>query len=151
MTEDHLEPILARAVADLAAPVRVPEALAARALRRDRLRTRRRRMAFTATAIIGALAAVALPQLADPGGVTFAIEAPASKQVVLVGDFTAWDAGAIPLERQDDGRWSVTVPLPPGRYRFAYQVDGTEWRADPYAASIPDEFGQPTSIITVAN
>jgi 1,4-alpha-glucan branching enzyme len=48
------------------------------------------------------------------------------------------------------GVWATVVQLAPGRYRYAYLVNGVEWRADPAApTAIDDEFGAPSSVVTV--
>jgi 1,4-alpha-glucan branching enzyme len=68
-----------------------------------------------------------------------------------VGDFNDWNPAATPLHRASDGVWSVTVPLRPGRYRYTFIVDGTRWRRDPAAPpALEDDFGAPTSVITIA-
>ncbi len=82
--------------------------------------------------------------------VTFSIAAPAVKSVALVGDFTDWRSDRVQLERSSTGMWQATVRLAPGRYRFAYLVDNNQWRADSNSAAAPDDFGRPTSIVTVA-
>jgi 1,4-alpha-glucan branching enzyme len=81
--------------------------------------------------------------------VRFSLAASAG-QVSLVGDFNNWDPAAQPLRRRD-GAWSVTLHLPPGRYRYAFVVDGDLWYNDPGHPVAQDEFGTPTSVITVAN
>jgi hypothetical protein len=87
----------------------------------------------------------------DPRSVEFAFRTTADSAVALVGDFNDWDARATPLHNSSDGLWSVTVPLRPGRYRYTFVVDGTRWRPDPYAPrALEDDFGAPTSVITVA-
>jgi len=49
-----------------------------------------------------------------------------------------------------EGLWVVTVPLPPGRYRYAFLVDGTTWVPDPDAPrTIDDDFGRPNSVLTI--
>jgi hypothetical protein len=50
-----------------------------------------------------------------------------------------------------DGEYkrTVTITLPPGRYRFAYETDEGQWLADAHAAPALDEFGTPTSVLTV--
>ena len=69
----------------------------------------------------------------------------------VVGDFNDWDPAATPLRRASDGVWSVTRAAPPGRYRYTFIVDGTRWRRDPAAPpALGDDFGTPTSVITVA-
>ena len=83
--------------------------------------------------------------------VQFVLFAPEAKSVALVGDFNDWDPDATPLlTAQSGGAWSVTVPLTPGRHRYAFIVDGTRWVADPGAPPAPDDdFGSPNSIVTV--
>ena len=80
----------------------------------------------------------------------FVLVAPNAKSVTLVGDFNDWNLSATSLARQDgDGVWWVTVALPPGRYRYAFVVDGTNWRGDPGAPAAEDDFGRPNSVVTV--
>ncbi|GEM_PF-1934912 len=62
--------------------------------------------------------------------VTFMLDAPIVRRVLLMGDFTDWEAGARPLTRDDNGVWRIEIALRPGRYRYAYLVDGA-WVADP--------------------
>ena len=83
--------------------------------------------------------------------VQFVLAAPEAAQVSLVGDFNDWNPRATPLRPvADGGVWTVTVPLPPGRYRYAFVVDGVRWLADPSApAAITENFGSPSSAITV--
>jgi hypothetical protein len=74
-----------------------------------------------------------------------------AKQVALVGEFNGWDKSATPLV-QIPGKdvWVADVKLEPGRYRYAFLVDGKEWVADPRAPqAVGDDFGQPNSVVTV--
>jgi 1,4-alpha-glucan branching enzyme len=67
-----------------------------------------------------------------------------------VGDFNDWNDQSTQLTRQGgDGVWWVTVTLPPGRYRYAFVINGTAWRSDPQAPSAEDDFGRPNSVVTV--
>jgi hypothetical protein len=87
----------------------------------------------------------------EPTVIQFVLVSPGAATVSLVGDFNDWDMEATPLE-QDPGRgvWSVTVPLAPGRYRYAFLVDGTTWLKDPRGApALEDEFGRPNSVLTI--
>lgn len=80
----------------------------------------------------------------------FVLVAPDAVEVTLVGDFNDWSVSATPLTGADGhGVWSVTVPLSPGRYRYAFVVDGTIWRADPQAPTADDEFGRRNSVVTI--
>lgn len=79
----------------------------------------------------------------------FMLVAPEAHEVALVGDFNDWEKAATPLEKKN-GVWTVTVPLSPGRYSYAFLVDGQRWTADPSAPrNVGDDFGRPSSVITV--
>jgi Glycogen recognition site of AMP-activated protein kinase len=89
---------------------------------------------------------------ADASGAVmqFVLVAPEAASVAVVGDFNDWSFSATPLERQaGDGVWWVTVPLRPGRYRYAFVVDGSTWRTDPTVPATEDEFGRPNSVVTI--
>jgi len=87
----------------------------------------------------------------DHTPVEFLLVAPRAASVMLVGDFNDWTASATPLHMAAaGGLWAVTVPLAPGRYRYAFVVDGKRWQPDPSAPPAPDdEFGSPASVVTV--
>ena len=87
----------------------------------------------------------------DRTPVEFLLVAPRAASVMLVGDFNDWTASATPLHTAAaGGLWAVTVPLAPGRYRYAFVVDGKRWQPDPSAPPAPDdEFGSPSSVVTV--
>ena len=91
------------------------------------------------------------PAPAPSGGqsLQFVLVAPEASAVALVGDFNDWSVSATPLERAEGGVWTVTVPLPPGRYRYSFVVDGSVWRNDPDASAAEDEFGRPNSVVTI--
>ncbi|HET9514419.1 MAG TPA: isoamylase early set domain-containing protein [Gemmatimonadales bacterium] len=90
------------------------------------------------------------PELSDAQLTQFVLVAPGAAVVSLVGDFNDWSTSATPLQRAaGDGVWHVTIPLTPGRYRYAFIVDGRVWRIDPEAPARDDEFGRPSSVVTV--
>ena len=143
---------LEAAVAALREPAPVLPGLAERTRARAG-QLRRRRSWLTGSAGLAGVAALALVLL-QPGararhGITFALVAPSSASVSLVGDFNDWDTEQTRLERTGDDQWSVTLDLPPGRYRFAYVTDDGTWLPDPEAPPTIDEFGEPTSVVTV--
>ncbi len=84
--------------------------------------------------------------------VTFTLPAEVgAADVALCGDFNNWDTGPIPLIRDTDGPWQVTVPLAPGNsYRYRYLLDGKRWEnawdADRYE---PNPYGSDNSVIMV--
>jgi 1,4-alpha-glucan branching enzyme len=142
---------LDRAIASLNAAVPVRPGLD----RRTRQRAARRTRSLWAGGSLGAasVAAAALlltHQGAPVGQITFAVNAPAGTGVSLVGDFNEWQPGRMRLTSRGD-HWEVTLRLPPGRYRFAYVTDRGDWLPDPVAAPVPDDFGRPTSVLTVAS
>jgi len=83
--------------------------------------------------------------------VTFVFMAPGAQSVALAGDFDGWDRARMPMRRDASGLWTLDVPLPPGRYQYAFVVDGRRFVPDPAAPrAVGDDFGQPTSVVTVA-
>lgn len=87
---------------------------------------------------------------AGPSTVQFVVVAPGAASVSLVGDFNDWDGGATPMQAAKSGAlWSVTVPLTPGRYRYAFLVNGSRWLADPAAPRVQDDYDAPSSVVTV--
>ena len=79
----------------------------------------------------------------------FVLVAPQAASVSLVGDFNDWDPKRAPMQTAQ-GVWATVVNLAPGRYRYAFLVNGVEWRADPGAPPVKDdEFGTPSSVVTV--
>lgn len=80
----------------------------------------------------------------------FLLIAPNATSVSLVGDFSDWDASRFKMERvSDDGAWSITVPLPPGRYEYQFEVDGKLRITDPTRPQTSSDFGSANSVITV--
>ena len=76
------------------------------------------------------------------------IRASDAKRVELGGDFNKWQV--VPATRADNGVWYVDLSLPPGEYRYAFRIDGKEWRVPEGVAAADDEFGGRTAWLTVA-
>jgi hypothetical protein len=90
------------------------------------------------------------PMASDVTPVQFVVVAPGAESVSLVGDFNDWDAHLTPMRAVRDGRlWTVTIPLAAGRHRYAFLVNGARWLADPSAPRAQDDFGAPSSVVTV--
>ncbi|MFN8645700.1 MAG: isoamylase early set domain-containing protein [Gemmatimonadales bacterium] len=146
--------LLVAVVRTLQAPADRGEAGLRRALAqltREAAVARRRRLGGLAAAALALVAlGVTLFRDGGPRPVRFAMAAPGAAQVALIGDFNDWDPRANPLRRQA-GEWSVTLRLPPGRYRYAFVLDGRRWVADPVTPQAEDEFDIPTSAITISN
>ena len=83
--------------------------------------------------------------------VQFMLTAPAASRVAIAGDFNGWDTRGTPLVRDSgNGRWAVTLALAPGRHRYAYVVDDTQWVRDPAGTPAePNELTPPRSVVIV--
>lgn len=164
---DHQEDNVERVIQHLRRPVAIDPALDARVMRE--IASDAKPTAFirkvrvwpwlAAAAVVGALI-IARPWSSQPlptggagGGpdaLQFVLVAPRAASVALVGDFNDWDPARTPMRAARGGVWATIVPLAPGRYRYAFLVNGAEWRADPGAPpATDDEFGAPSSVITV--
>jgi hypothetical protein len=158
--------LLQRVVDELRRPVRLDSTVDAAALERIRLLGRpdsRLRFRLAASLAGAALAAGVVLALffgshhsqAEPRAdraVRLRLVAPASSQVVVVGDFNNWDPAATPLRSTGrEGVWTVELRLKPGRYHYTFLVDGREWVRDPAEPPAPEsDFGAPTSVLTVS-
>lgn len=120
------------------------------------------RAAVLAVVVVGAtLAALRIGRDRNPAppvaaasaasDVPFVLYAPGAHSVALVGDFNGWDRNATLLKPAGSaGAWVVSLPLRPGRYRYAFLIDGARWLPDPTAPRAPDDdFGTPNSVLMV--
>ena len=83
--------------------------------------------------------------------VKFVLTAPQANSVSVVGDFNDWDAAANSAVREENGNWSMYVPLRPGRYEYTFMLDGRHLVPDPAAPIAPDDgYGQKNSVVVVA-
>jgi 1,4-alpha-glucan branching enzyme len=72
---------------------------------------------------------------------TFQLNAPEANKVLLAGDFTEWQKKAIPMQKNGDGLWTITVKLAPGDYNYLFMVDG-QWCEDPECPlRVPNPYG----------
>jgi enterochelin esterase-like enzyme len=67
----------------------------------------------------------------QPGSkaVTFTWQAPAAKAVFLAGEMNDWQADTLPMVKNDQGQWQLTVYLEPGRWSYKLVQDGL-WLTD---------------------
>ncbi|MEK7388720.1 MAG: glycogen-binding domain-containing protein [Elusimicrobiota bacterium] len=56
--------------------------------------------------------------------VEFRWHGPKAKSVELVGDFNAWKRGLLKMSPAAGGTWSVVIPIPEGRHKYLFIVDG---------------------------
>jgi len=150
--------IVERVASELRRPVAIDAALDARVMREIALDAAptagpRRIWPWLAAAATLAALLVARPwsHVSPESAFQFVLVAPQASSVALVGDFNDWDPARAPMQTAHGaGVWATVVHLAPGRYRYAFLVNGVEWRADPAAPkSIDDEFGPPSSVVTV--
>ncbi len=82
--------------------------------------------------------------------IVFEFDAPDARSVQVLGDFNHWSRDVNLMQRGADGRWRVTTLLPPGRYVYAYLVDGRRFRRDPMRDAVEDhDFGVTGSELVV--
>ncbi|WP_204592949.1 1,4-alpha-glucan branching protein GlgB [Candidatus Similichlamydia epinepheli] len=68
-------------------------------------------------------------------GVLFSVWAPRADGVSVLGDFSLWEAGVFPMERNSSGIWTLFIPgLKEGeRYKFAINKNGDlQLKIDPF-------------------
>jgi len=77
--------------------------------------------------------------------ILFVVPALDAKNVAVVGDFNGWEATPL-SDDNHDGIWTATIPLSPGRYEYAFIIDGRWWGQDPLADEYVSSFGQYSSV-----
>jgi len=88
-------------------------------------------------------------EIADDHRVTFRIYAPKAREVAVQGDLVK-DYGAVPMTRDAEGVWSVTVgPLAPDFYSYTFVVDGVK-TVDPKNAAIKQGLTSVDNMLLVA-
>lgn len=86
--------------------------------------------------------------------VTFTIPKEASanaRSIHLVGDFNEWNETEMPLKKDKQGIYSISLNLPVGKsYQFRYLINGeqwiNDWNADDYAVT---QFNSENSVVSV--
>jgi hypothetical protein len=76
---------------------------------------------------------------AAAGYTRLTIDARDAWSVSVAGDFNDWTP--IPAARASDGVWYADLRLAPGQYRYAFRVNGKEWRVPRGATAVNDGFG----------
>src|SRR5260370_4498991 len=162
MFEHAEDELLERVIRQLRQPVAIDEGLDARVMRQiaadvrpTRARSRVRPLAWSALAAAAVFAALLIThpwsrEDVRPDSYQFVLIAPNAASVALVGDFNDWNPARSPMRATHAGIWATVLPLAPGRYHYAFLVNGVEWRRDPAApAALDDDFGSPSSVVTV--
>jgi hypothetical protein len=77
--------------------------------------------------------------------ILFALVVPDATDVSVLGDFNLWEATAL-SDVDGDGVWKTILFLPPGRYEYAFVIDGRWWGQDPAADEYVRSFGGYSSV-----
>jgi chromosome partitioning protein len=83
--------------------------------------------------------------------VVFAARFENARKVLIAGDFNNWSPASTPMVSSGDaGVWKMRLPLPKGRYRYRFVVDG-RWLTDPNNKFVEaNQFGELNNVIEVA-
>jgi 1,4-alpha-glucan branching enzyme len=80
---------------------------------------------------------------------TFTLDAPGAKEVMLVGDFNKWNKKAHPMRKNDKGTWDKIVVLSPGMHEYKFLVDGKWWHDPNNDQTCYNQYGTLNSMIMV--
>jgi len=83
-----------------------------------------------------------------PGTTRLSIRAPDARRVELAGDFNEWTPTA--ATRAANGVWYADLRIPPGQYRYAFRVNGSEWRVPDGATAVDDGLGGKSAWLTIS-
>jgi len=104
---------------------------------------------FLAGKVTPAHQAILTPMMATTANgqnqVLFVMPAPGATNVSVVGNFNGWEATPL-ADENGDGIWTANIPLPDGRYEYAFVVDGRWWGQDPLADGYVHSFGEYNSV-----
>ncbi len=62
--------------------------------------------------------------------VRFTLDRPEAEDIRVTGSWNNWDPEGIRMAKDEDGLWSITIPLKPGTHFYKFYIDG-KWVADP--------------------
>ena len=82
--------------------------------------------------------------------VIFSARFDTAKRVLIAGDFNNWSPDSTPMVKNGHpGKWTMSLPLRPGRYRYRFIVDG-QWVTDPHNKYVEaNQFGELNNIVEV--
>jgi len=81
-------------------------------------------------------------------GITrLSIRADDAQTVEVAGEFNQWTF--VSAKRAANGVWFADLRIPPGQYRYAFRINGTEWRVPEGVTAAEDEFGGKSAWLTV--
>ena len=71
----------------------------------------------------------------------FTFYAPDAKDVYLAGEFNSWNTRSIPMKKNKDGFWKVTIKLSPRPHNYKFFVDGSWAQTEPGVEMVPNHTG----------
>jgi hypothetical protein len=71
------------------------------------------------------------PLNGPPGSLSFSFKGPSGETITVAGSFNGWDPFMYELTEGPAGLYSLTLPLPPGRYQYVFFHRGERF-LDPY-------------------
>jgi hypothetical protein len=82
--------------------------------------------------------------------VVFAARFEDARKVLIAGDFNNWSPASTPMTSSPvPGMWRMSLPLPRGRYRYRFVVDG-KWVTDPNNQYVEtNQFGELNNVVEV--
>lgn len=81
--------------------------------------------------------------------IIFRLDAPFAGEVFVAGGFNDWSPTADAMEKGEDGIWSITLEISPGKYEYKFVVDGTYMEDPENPDMVPDPYEGNNSVITV--
>jgi len=66
-----------------------------------------------------------------PDGLYFTFRGPPGESITVAGDFNGWDPFMYELKEITAGNYSLTIPMPPGTYKYVFFYRGQRY-ADPH-------------------
>ena len=83
------------------------------------------------------------------GGIKFTCYDPDAGQAHLAGTFNNWSDSANPMQKDDDGYWTIVIPLSAGTHEYKFVVDGA-WITDlDNPNTTPDPYGGVNSLVEI--
>jgi len=96
------------------------------------------------TRLPGSLPLAAVAEAQAGNRVLFVMPAPNASSVAVLGTFNNWVP--TPLAKNKDGIWTANLTLAPGRYEYAFVIDGRWLGQDPLADEYVRSFGEYNSV-----
>ncbi len=81
--------------------------------------------------------------------IDFSYYAPSAKKVCLAGNFNAWNTSSMPMKKDKDGTWRLSLKLRPGKHEYKYYVDGNWIQDAPCSDKIANSFGTYNCVLAV--